>query len=95
VVRVTSIAALSATEIGLMDAVDGPAAMMLRKDDQDIVIEAASSGLSPVQFTIPSSTDTLSASVFAIAASTAGKPVDFFGSGEKYYGDVGVDASIH
>jgi hypothetical protein len=96
VVRVTSIEALSPAEQALMEAVDGPADMhtFLRNDDQDIVIEATTPGLPPVQLTIPTSTDTSSASVLAIAAFTAGKPVDFFGSGKKS-GDAGVDVSVY
>ena len=49
-------------------------------DDNDILIEATSPGLAPAQLFIPTSTNRDTASVLAVAAKGAGRPVDFFGT---------------
>ena len=49
-----------------------------RMETADIVVEASSPGFSPVQVTIPTSTDPKD-NVMAIAEASAGQPVDFFG----------------
>mmetsp|Transcript_25281 Transcript_25281/g.55417 ORF Transcript_25281/g.55417 Transcript_25281/m.55417 type:complete len:84 (-) Transcript_25281:329-580(-) len=47
-------------------------------DERDVVIEAASPGFAPVRLYIPTSTSREEASVLAVAAKGAGRPVDFF-----------------
>ena len=83
VVRVTSVAARDRAERALLALIDahgpmaagsGPAA----DDVSDIVVEASAPGFAPVNVTIPVSTDAATAGVMAVAAATAGKPVDFF-----------------
>ena len=86
VVRVTSIAGLSTRQKTLLQHVDGPtrrrsfttAVRPSLTDADDIIIEASSPGLSPVQLRIPTSTDPSEASVLAVAEAGAGQPVDFF-----------------
>lgn len=87
VVRVTSIAGLSTEEKTLLQHVDGPIRLSGREvtagpsltDTDDIIIEASSPGLgTSMQLRIPTSTDASTSSVLAVAATGAGKPVDFF-----------------
>ena len=47
----------------------------------EIVVEASSPGFAPAIVSIPVSTDVATAGVMAVAAATAGRPVDFFGQG--------------
>ena len=94
VIRVTSIAGLSSKEKELIQMIDiGPSSflydgsssttntmmMMISWDEMDdIVVEATSPGLESVQIQIPTSTDATTSSVLAVAATTAGQPVNFF-----------------
>ena len=84
VVRVTSIAGLPLREKELLQSVHSPEKFEMMGpsmwDDEDIVIEATSPGFKPVQLRIPTSTDASFASVLAVAAASASKPVDFFSS---------------
>ena len=84
VIRVTSTAARSDYEAGMLASIDvhGPmsgtrtGAMV---DSAPIVVEASAPGLAPVQISIMTSTDTTTDGVLAVAEAGAGKPVNFFG----------------
>ena len=78
VVRVTSLASLSVQDKELLRIVDGQSFDSLEMDEDDIVVEASSPGLDPVQLVIPTSTDESVASVLAVAQKGAGQPVNFF-----------------
>jgi hypothetical protein len=84
IVRVTSLAGLSAEEKLWMKLIDGPSlsssSLLSWTDDNDIVIEATADELdaSSARLSIATSTDCSQDSVLAVAAASAGKPVDFF-----------------
>jgi len=83
VVRVTSVAGRSVRERRLLEQIDqnGPMSIEERQpehlSEEDIIVEATSPGLEPVRLVIPTSTS-LSASVLAVARSSAKDPVNFF-----------------
>ena len=88
IVRVTSVAGREQWERNLLSQIDQHGPMALRTsgapqggEETAIVVEASTPGLKPVQVAIVTSTDAKKDGVMEIAASMAGKPVDFFGKG--------------
>lgn len=78
-VRVTSIASLSIKEREILGIIDGLSFDYLQQNEvDDIVVEASTPGLDPVQLTIPTSTDPSKASVLVVAKNGAGQSVNFF-----------------
>jgi hypothetical protein len=82
-VRVTSTAGRDSQERALLRQIDvaGPMsadAMPHHYSTDPIVVEVSADGFAPAQISIPTSTDPATASVLAVAAASAGKPVDFF-----------------
>eukprot|EP01043_Picozoa_sp_COSAG02_P035389 COSAG02_NODE_2532_length_8593_cov_2.538969_3_plen_80_part_00 len=77
----TSVAALPSSErdllsqIDLDSSVDGLTGQNI--DDNDIVIQASSAGLSSANLTIPVSLDAATDDVLMVATSSVGKPVQF------------------
>ena len=82
-VGVTSIAGRPDRDLLRSMEADGAAHRLPDEDEEgDIVVEATAPGLRPVRLTIPTSTDPGRASVLAVAAREAGRPVDLvIGSG--------------
>lgn len=88
VIRVASVAARPARERAILSTIDahGPMAAANAASHMDgagepIIVEASSPGFTPVQVSIPTSTDATVDGVFAAAEAAAGKPVNFFASG--------------
>ena len=84
VVMTTSVAALPTVERELLAAIDLDSTVCGMKGPgdsgaavADIVVQASSPGLGVVELTIPVSTDVATDSVLAVAATTAGKRVEF------------------
>lgn len=84
VVMTTSVTALPAVERELLAAIDLDSTVSgLESGDEPgatvpgIVVQASSPGLGMVELTIPVSTDVAADSVLAVAATTAGKKVEF------------------
>merc|ERR1711939_1285740 len=83
IVRVTSTAGRDARERQLLQQIDtiGPMsknALEIHSSTEPIVVEASADGFRSVQLSIPTSTNSATASVLAVAEASAGQPVDFF-----------------
>ena len=84
IIRVTSTAARSDYEAGILAEVDvhGPMSgtrTVAITDNAPIVVEVSAAGFAPVQISIMTSTNAGADGVLAVAEAGAGKPVNFFG----------------
>lgn len=84
IIRVTSTAARSDYEAGILAEVDVHGPMSGTRtgaitDNAPIVVEVSAAGFAPVQISIMTSTNAGADGVLAVAEAGAGKPVNFFG----------------